>query len=295
MSTDAAAAASVTVPALSAVVYRADAPVTAPASPLAVTVSAPAAGAALSGSVPVTADVDDATWTETSFAWRVVGSDEWHALGTAEDTEPRVFHEPKDLADGTLVEYRAVTTDASGAHAAASTYGSIGNAVSLVVPEEPESPIDMVTVAGDLNSEMGCAGDWTPGCEAAKLTLRADGIWSGTFDLPAKTYEYKVAINGSWDVNYGANGVPGGGNIKITHAGGPITFYFDPRIEHRAVVRRGPHRDAARLVPVRGGMPERLGARLPQEPARRRRQGRRVRADPRPAGRRLRDARPPTA
>ena len=55
----------------------------------------------------------------------------------------------------------------------------------------------MVTVPGSLNSEMGCAGDWTPGCEAAKLTLRADGIWAGTFDLPAGDYEYKVAIDGS--------------------------------------------------------------------------------------------------
>ena len=92
ISTDAAAAASVTVPALSAVVYRADRPVTAPDAPLAVTVSVPGAGAAVTGSAPVSADVDDSTWTETSFAWRVVGSDEWHTLGTAEDTEPRVFH-----------------------------------------------------------------------------------------------------------------------------------------------------------------------------------------------------------
>ncbi|WP_203581622.1 pullulanase-type alpha-1,6-glucosidase [Microbacterium hibisci] len=229
VSTDASAAASVTVPALSAVVYRAGTTVTAPESPLAITVSAPAAGAGLAGSVAVGADVDDATWQETSFSWRVVGSDEWHALGTAEDTDPRVFHTIEGLAGGTLVEYRAVTTDAAGRHAAASTYASVGNAVSLVVEEEPESPIDMVTVPGSLNSEMGCAGDWTPGCEAAKLTLRADGIWAGTFDLPAGTYEYKAAINGTWDVNYGANGAPGGGNIAITHGGGKITFYFDPR------------------------------------------------------------------
>ncbi|WP_349425371.1 pullulanase-type alpha-1,6-glucosidase [Microbacterium sp. LWS13-1.2] len=229
ISTDAAATASVTVPALSAVVYRADRPVTAPEAPLAVTVSAPAAGAAVTGSAPIAADVDDATWTETSFAWRVVGSDEWHALGTAEDTDPRVFHTAEGLADGTLVEYRAVTTDAAGAHAAASTYASVGNAVTLDVPEEPESPISMVTVPGSLNSEMGCAGDWAPGCEAAKLTLRADGIWAGTFDLAPGDYEYKVAIDGSWTINYGANGVLGGGNIAITHPGGPISFYFDPR------------------------------------------------------------------
>jgi pullulanase-type alpha-1,6-glucosidase len=240
ISTDAAAAASVTVPALSAVVYRADRPVTAPEAPLAVTVSAPGAGAAVTGSAPIAADVDDATWAETSFAWRVVGSDEWHALGTAEDTDPRVFHTVDGLADGTLVEYRAVTTDAAGAHAASSTYASVGNAVTLDVPEEPESPISMVTVPGSLNSEMGCAGDWAPGCEAAKLTLRADGIWAGTFDLAPGDYEYKVAIDGSWTINYGANGVPGGANIVITHPGGPISFYFDPRTNIVQSTAEGP-------------------------------------------------------
>ncbi|KAF2412863.1 alpha-1,6-glucosidase [Microbacterium sp. B35-04] len=240
ISTDAAAAASVTVPALSAVVYRADRPVTAPEAPLAVSVSVPGAGAAMTGSAPVSAVVDDSTWTETSFAWRVVGSDEWHKLGTAEDTDPRVFHTVGDLADGTLVEYRAVTTDAAGAHAAASTYASVGNAVTLDVPEEPESPISMVTVPGSLNSEMGCAGDWAPGCEAAKLTLRADGIWAGTFDLEPGDYEYKAAIDGSWTINYGANGVPGGSNIAITHEGGPISFYFDPRTNIVQSTAEGP-------------------------------------------------------
>ncbi len=229
MTTDASSAVTLTVPALSAVVYRADATVTAPGAAGEITVSAPGAGAALSGSVAVSADVADTTWQETSFAWRVVGSDEWTSLGTAEDTDPRVFHDIRGLAPGTLVEYRAVSVDAAGQRSAASTYASVGNAVTLEVPEEPESPIDMVTVPGSLNSEMGCAGDWAPGCEAAKLTLGADGIWKGTFDIPAGDYEYKVAINGSWDVNYGANGVLNGPNIAITHAGGPITFYFDPR------------------------------------------------------------------
>ncbi|MCC2031694.1 pullulanase-type alpha-1,6-glucosidase [Microbacterium allomyrinae] len=240
ISTDAASATSVTVPALSAVVYRADAQVTSPEAPLAITVSAPSAGAGVSGSSPVSADVDDTTWQETSFSWRVVGSDEWHELGTAEDTDPRVFHTVEGLADGTLLEYRAVTTDAAGAHAAASTYASVGNSVSLVVEEEPESPIDMITVAGSLDSELGCAGDWAPGCEAAKLTLRADGIWAGTFDLAAGDYEYKFAFNGSWDENYGANGVRDGANIAISHPGGPITFYFDPRSNIGQSTAEGP-------------------------------------------------------
>ena len=47
---------------------------------------------------------------------------------------------------------------------------------------------------------------------------------------PRASYEYKVALNGTWDVNYGPNGeLNSGSNIAYTHPGGPITFYFDPR------------------------------------------------------------------
>lgn len=232
--------ASVTVPALGAVVLKADRAVSAPDAASAISVATPAAGAGVTGITPVAADVDDATWQETSFAWRVAGSDEWHALGTAEDTTPRVFHDTAGLANGTLLEYRAVSTDAAGHRSAASTYASVGNAVNLVEEEEPEPPIDLVTVPGSHNSEMGCAGDWAPGCEAAKLTLRADGIYAGTFDVPAGEYEYKVALNGSWDLNYGADGEQNGPNVGYTHSGGPITFFWNPTTKVVSSTAEGP-------------------------------------------------------
>jgi len=236
--------ASITVPPLGAVVWKADRPVSAPDAASAITVSTPVAGAGVTGVTPVVADVDDATWQETSFAWRVAGAtgdDAWHALGTAEDTSPRVFHDTAGLAKGTLLEYRAISTDAAGNRAAASTYASVGNAVNLVEREEPEQPIDLVTVPGSHNSEMGCAGDWAPGCEAAKLTLRADGIYSGTFDVAPGDYEYKVAVNGSWDVNYGANGEPNGGNITYSTDGTkPITFYWNPETKVVSSTAEGP-------------------------------------------------------
>ncbi|WP_417508995.1 pullulanase-type alpha-1,6-glucosidase [Microbacterium sp.] len=239
IATDAGAATTITVPALSAIVWKADAAVTAPDEAAPVTVTAPAAGAGLSGQAAVQADTAD-QWLQTSFSWRVVGSDEWHALGTAEDTTPRVFHDLGGLADGTLIEYRAVTTDAAGNHAAASTYASVGNAVTLTEAEEPTSTIDSVVIAGSLDSEIGCAGDWDPACEKAKLSLRADGVWEGTFDIEAGDYEYKAAINGSWSINYGANGVADGANITISHSGGPITFYFDPRTNIVQSTAEGP-------------------------------------------------------
>jgi len=85
-----------------------------------------------------------------------------------------------------------------------------------------------VSVPGSHNSEMGCAGDWQPECAQAQLTRdTADGVWKGTFTVPAGSYEYKAALNNSWTENYGAGAVPGGANIPYDTAGGTVSFYYD--------------------------------------------------------------------
>ncbi|MFI2103855.1 pullulanase-type alpha-1,6-glucosidase [Isoptericola sp. NPDC019693] len=250
---DEAGEVTVRVPATSAVVLRADRTVGADSDGT-VEVAVPTAGAAMTGTAAVAADVDDDAWAETSFAWREVGTDAWHALGTAEDTTPRVFHDTGDLAEGTLVEYRAVTQDADGDRAASSTFASVGVDVSGVVGDtEPEPEIDLVTVPGSHNSEMGCAGDWTPDCEGARLTERPDGVWEGTFDLPAGDYEYKVAVNGSWAVNYGVGGVPDGGNATYSHDGGTVTFYWDPVSHDFSSTAQGP------VVTLAGSFQDQVG------------------------------------
>ncbi|WP_189350385.1 pullulanase-type alpha-1,6-glucosidase [Zhihengliuella salsuginis] len=260
VASDAAGKATVTVPALGAVVLKADAAVTAQA--LAPEVGVPAAGAGVEGMTPVAVDLDGAEesaeaagegWAETSFAWRVAGSTEWAPLGTAEDTTPRVFQDTSALADGTLLEYRAVAVNAAGERYAASTYASVGNSVSGTVPETPAPEIDLVTVPGSHNAAMGCAGDWDPACQDAALTEQPGGVYAGTFDLPAGDYEYKVAVNGSWETNYGADGAPGGANIAYSHSGGPVTFYFDPRTSIAQSDAEGP------IVTLSGSLQDELG------------------------------------
>jgi len=233
---------SVTVPALSAIVLRADAPVAAPAAAGPVTVDAPAPGAGLSGQVPVSADVADDVWSQTSFAYRVVGDDTWTPLGTSETTAPRVYADTAGLAAGTLVEYRAVTVDAAGHRAADSTFASVGNRVDGEETQGGGGGGDLVvTVPGSHQSEMGCPGDWQPECDEAQLTSYSNGIYHGTFTLPAGTYEYKVAVGGSWDENYGAGGVPGGANVTYTLAAdGPVTFYYDPVTHWFTSTAQGP-------------------------------------------------------
>ncbi len=85
-----------------------------------------------------------------------------------------------------------------------------------------------VTLVGDLQSELGCGGDWDPGCAATHLTYDAgDDVWQGTFTVPAGSWQYKVALNGTWDENYGLHAVPGGDNIPLNlGAGTSVKFYY---------------------------------------------------------------------
>ncbi len=85
-----------------------------------------------------------------------------------------------------------------------------------------------VTVAGSLQSELGCPGDWQPDCVATHLSFDAeDGVWQGVFAVPAGSWEYKAALNDSWDENYGTNAQRNGGNIPLDlGAETGVKFYY---------------------------------------------------------------------
>ena len=86
-----------------------------------------------------------------------------------------------------------------------------------------------VTIAGSLQSELGCGGDWVPDCAATHLTYdSADDIWQRTFSLPGGSFEYKAALNDAWDENYGLHAQPGGANIPVDAGSGrDVKFYYD--------------------------------------------------------------------
>ncbi|HEY8723712.1 MAG TPA: glucodextranase DOMON-like domain-containing protein [Gaiellaceae bacterium] len=86
-----------------------------------------------------------------------------------------------------------------------------------------------VTVVGDLQSEAGCASDWDPTCAQTHLTYDAsDDVWQRTFLLPAGNYQYKAALNDSWDENYGLHAVLGGDNTPLTlPQAASVKFYYD--------------------------------------------------------------------
>jgi len=229
------------VPALSAVVYRATSTLPARSSAIDATFDGDP-GLPVTPLEELSVSLDEEAYAETTFAYRVAGDDGWTTLGTSDTGTPRVFHTTAGLAAGALVEYRAVVADASGHESVATTFATVGEGYGPGTPVVADAE-SIVTIPGEHNSEMGCAADWQPTCTAAELTLQADGRWSGTFALPAGTYQYKAAIgaayyeaqgaqNGAWHENYGEDGIKNSpsGNLTytVTDPDRPVTFWYDP-------------------------------------------------------------------
>ena len=93
-----------------------------------------------------------------------------------------------------------------------------------------------VTVVGSLQGELGCAENWDPDCELTDLTLDpATQKFTKQFELPQGSWEFKVAVNRSWDQSYGKDGGPD--NIPLVLAGSAtIEFGFDPE-SHRISIQ----------------------------------------------------------
>jgi hypothetical protein len=127
-----------------------------------------------------------------------------------------------------------------------SVWGAWGDAFSLIFQGEldPEAALSnaqnqieeliggalagMVNVPGSWQAAAGCPGDWQPDCEVTALE-EVDGLYTGTFTIPAGSYEAKVALDGGWTVNYGVDGEFDGPNYTFELAEeGEVTFTFDP-------------------------------------------------------------------
>jgi pullulanase-type alpha-1,6-glucosidase len=160
-------------------------------------------------------DPEDTVWQSVlpvpagSWEYKAALNDSWaenYGLGAQRDG-PNI---PLALADPTDVKFYYSHT----------THWVTDNVNSIIA-----------VAPGSFQSEMGCAGDWDPGCLRSWLQdPDGDGIFSFSSDgIPAGSYEVKVAHNETWDENYGAGGVPNGPNIPFTVPtdGVCVTFEYD--------------------------------------------------------------------
>jgi pullulanase-type alpha-1,6-glucosidase len=108
------------------------------------------------------------------------------------------------------------------------SYNAATHAVGVVIESAPPVDLPTVTLVGNLQSELGCAGDWDPTCEATQLTHDpSDGVWQRAWTVPAGNYEYKVALDNDWAENYGQNAQFNGANIPLSlGADTAVKFYY---------------------------------------------------------------------
>ena len=128
--------------------------------------------------------------------------------------------------------HRAMRSDRPGRRKRRAVLAVLAGAALVLLPAATASHTPnptAVTIAGSLQSEAGCPGDWDPACAATHLTYDAgDDVWQGTFSLPAGSYEYKAALNDAWTENYGLHAQQDGSNIPLNlPAGASVKFYYD--------------------------------------------------------------------
>lgn len=99
----------------------------------------------------------------------------------------------------------------------------IAGAIELVQADDR-----IIGLPGSYQDEAGCEGEWNPACEVTFMEPQGEGIYTLTVNIPAGEYEFKVAVNGAWDENYGVDGERDGANIPLVlEADSEVTFTYD--------------------------------------------------------------------
>ncbi|MFF8509436.1 pullulanase-type alpha-1,6-glucosidase [Streptomyces sp. NPDC015492] len=185
----------VTVPALSSLVLKADKPLPAPAVKPSVSLRAPAAGA--TGTVELTADVSGGGLNRVVFAAQA-GNGRWQTLGTADHAPYKVTQHVTAPA-GTPLRYKAVVVDSTGRTASATAASTAGQAPA---PEKPVA-VERTYAVVHYQREDGDYDGWTlkgAGQEAAFTGRDAHGAFAWV-KVPegASTVAYTVEKNGTAD------------------------------------------------------------------------------------------------
>ena len=95
----------------------------------------------------------------------------------------------------------------------------------------------MVTLPGSFQKALGCTDNWKPACLAPLMEPVGGGSYTyATTALPEGNYEFKVAIGGSDNENYGQDGAVGGANYQFaTKANKLVTFTYDSQTHKVAI------------------------------------------------------------
>ncbi len=89
------------------------------------------------------------------------------------------------------------------------------------VAQAPRHPLQVaqaqsqkVVLAGTIQAALG-GKPWDASGEVTQMMEVSPGVYALTAAFPKGRYEYKVAVGGSWNENYGKDGAAGGANIAL--------------------------------------------------------------------------------
>jgi len=135
-----------TVPPLSAVVYRSTAKVERSGAAPAITLAQPAPSEQTNGRMQLSARVAGDSFYEVTFQARTPGGD-WADIGTDDNAPYRVFHDVSSMTPGTALEYRAVVLDNYRHTRASAVASAVIPAPELVL----EAPTEGALVRGTVD------------------------------------------------------------------------------------------------------------------------------------------------
>ncbi|TLM84080.1 glycosidase [Pseudarthrobacter sp. NamE5] len=130
----------------------------------------------------------------------------------------------EDAVEPVVKAVRKGKTPAKTEEAAAPVAAESFEGPDVETHPQPEA----VAVAGDFNTILGAPENWAPQYDEAQMEFDfLDQLWKKSAELPAGHYTFKIALNRSWDENYGAFGTFDGPNHELHHAGGTVTIRYN--------------------------------------------------------------------
>ncbi|RKI03610.1 pullulanase-type alpha-1,6-glucosidase [Corallococcus sp. AB038B] len=129
---------------------------------------------------------------------------------------------------------------------------AFGGLFAALLPMAALAAPTSVTVIGDLQTGAGCAANNDPTCAQTALAYDADDAkWQGSFNVPAGTWHFKVALDGSLAQTHGG---PGGADVVLNQTtAGAVKFYFDANTLYVTSSRSGT------IATVAGSFQKQLG------------------------------------
>lgn len=114
---------------------------------------------------------------------------------------------------------------------------TVGSRRASVARIEPASDPDLrslprtegrVVLPGSFQSRLG-GKDWDPDGDSTQMTEERPGVFSLVLTLPEGRFEYKIARNGTWEQNWGADFAEGGANLslQVPKGGKLVRFVVD--------------------------------------------------------------------